>query len=50
VARVSVVTGIDLLTEAAVSAVRRWSYQPARSGGVAVPRWLEVPVRFDLLR
>jgi TonB family protein len=34
------------LTEAAVSAVRKWSFQPARKAGVAVRTWTVVPIPF----
>jgi TonB family protein len=35
------------LTEAAVSAVRKWSFQPARKAGVAVRTWTVVPIPFE---
>jgi len=48
--QVLVVTGVDQLTEAAVVAVRKWTYRPALKRGAAAPVWLEVPIRFDLPR
>jgi protein TonB len=41
-------SGITLLDQAALAAVRRWSFAPARSGGAPVAAWVEVPVRFQL--
>ncbi len=33
---------------AAVEAVRRWRFQPARRAGHAVRAWVEIPVRFEV--
>ena len=41
-------SGHPLLDAAAVAAVRRWAFEPARHGGRAVPAWVEVPVHFRL--
>ena len=35
------------LTEAAVAAVRRWTFEPARKDGVAVRTWISVPIPFE---
>jgi protein TonB len=35
------------LTEAAVTAVRRWTFEPARKDGVAVQTWISVPIPFE---
>ena len=35
------------LTEAAVTAVRRWTFEPARKDGVAVRTWMLVPIPFE---
>ena len=43
-------SGFPLLDEAAVEAVRRWTFVPARAGGVAVASRVDVPVRFSLSR
>lgn len=40
--------GIPLLNEAAVAAVSRWTFAPARTNRVAVSCWVVVPVRFRL--
>jgi len=34
------------LKEAALTAVSQWTFQPARRAGVAVPAWVNIPIRF----
>jgi protein TonB len=41
-------SGFPLLDAAAVEAVREWEFNPARSGRLAFPSEIEVPVRFTL--
>ncbi len=41
-------SGHDVLDEAAISAVRDWSFVPSRQGGVAIAGWVSVPVVFRL--
>ncbi len=41
-------SGFPSLDRAAIEAVRRWRFQPARLGGIAVDSEAEVPVRFQL--
>jgi len=41
-------SGFTLLDQAAVQAVRRWIFEPARAGGLPVSSRVEVPVRFSL--
>jgi protein TonB len=41
-------SGYPQLDEAAVRAVRRWRFEPARAGGLPVSSRVEVPVRFSL--
>lgn len=41
-------SGHPMLDEAAVEAVRRWRFSPARSAGRAVAAAVEIPVRFAL--
>lgn len=41
-------SGFSQLDEAAVRAVRRWKFEPARSAGLPVASHVEVPVRFSL--
>jgi protein TonB len=41
-------SGFPLLDAAAVNAVRRWTFVPAQSAGLAIPSRVEVPVSFSL--
>jgi periplasmic protein TonB len=41
-------SGSRLLDAAALTAVARWTFRPARRGDEAIEAWLEVPVRFQL--
>ena len=41
-------SGFTLLDRAAVSAVRKWSFEPGRRGEEMVPMWVRVPVTFKL--
>jgi protein TonB len=41
-------SGFPELDEAAVRAVRRWKFEPARSAGLPVKSHVEIPVRFSL--
>lgn len=43
-------SGFPLLDTAALQAVRRWTFEPARTGGIPTASRVEVPVRFDLAR
>lgn len=43
-------SGFAALDDAAVQAVKRWIFEPARTGGVAVSSRVKVPVRFSLSR
>ncbi|MCE9609118.1 MAG: energy transducer TonB [Chthoniobacter sp.] len=43
-------SGVPSLDAAALAAVRRWTFEPARTAGVAVSARVEVPVQFDLAR
>ena len=43
-------SGVASLDAAALAAVRRWTFEPARTAGLAVAARVEVPVRFDLAR
>jgi TonB family protein len=44
--RINVHRGITELNDAAVAAVRRWTWDPARLAGRPVCVWIEVPVEF----
>ncbi|MCC7047973.1 MAG: TonB family protein [Alphaproteobacteria bacterium] len=41
-------SGHPLLDKAAVDAVKRWRFVPARRGGATVAAWVQVPVNFKL--
>lgn len=41
-------SGYRLLDEAAVRAVKRWRFVPARRGDQALASWVEFPIRFSL--
>jgi protein TonB len=46
--QVEVVRGVKGgITESAVAAVRRWTFEPARKDGVAVKTWTTVPIPFE---
>jgi TonB family protein len=47
-ADIEVVRGVrGGITESAVAAVRRWTFEPARKDGVAVKTWTTVPIPFE---
>ena len=41
-------SGVRILDQAAITAVRRWTFEPARTAGLPVESTVEVPVRFSL--
>jgi protein TonB len=41
-------SGHDMLDQAALEAVRKWRFVPARRGNSAVAAWVEVPIAFKL--
>jgi len=47
-ARVRQSSGSPALDAAALEAVRRWTFTPARRGPEPVDAWVEVPVKFSL--
>ena len=47
-ARVAASSGTSVLDEAALAAVRKWTFVPARQGGRPVESVVEVPVKFAL--
>ena len=43
-------SGVSSLDQAALRAVRRWRFKPARQNGQPISAWVRVPVRFTLDR
>lgn len=41
-------SGYRLLDKSAMSALRRWQFEPATQAGVTVTAWVQVPVKFQL--
>ena len=41
-------SGFPSLDRAALTAVRRWTFEPARTAGLPVASRVEIPIRFDL--
>lgn len=41
-------SGHDVLDKAALAAVRRWTFVPAKRGSIAIDGWVEVPLDFRL--
>ena len=42
-------SGYDILDQSALTTVRRWKFIPARKGEVAIPFWVNIPIKFQLL-
>lgn len=41
-------SGHEMLDNAALQAVKKWRFVPARHAGLAVVKWCQVPIRFNL--
>ena len=41
-------SGHEILDRSALSTVRRWKFIPANKGGVAIPAWVIIPIKFEL--
>jgi protein TonB len=41
-------SGYRVLDNAALEAVKKWSFEPGRKGRITVAMWVNVPVRFEL--
>jgi protein TonB len=41
-------SGYTVLDRAALSAVRKWLFEPGTEGGIKKKMWVKIPVRFDL--
>jgi len=48
VKRALVIESVNGLDEAALEAIYKWRFEPARQRDVPVPAWLVVPIRFSL--
>jgi TonB family protein len=42
-------SGYEVLDQSALVAVKQWKFIPARKGEVAIPFWVNIPVKFQLL-
>ena len=41
-------SGYEILDQSAFSAVKKWKFIPAREEGVAIPVWVNIPIKFEL--
>lgn len=48
--KVTTSSGHEILDDAALRAVKTWTFEPARENGVPVSWWVDIPVRFELAR
>jgi TonB family protein len=42
-------SGYDILDQCALATVKEWRFIPARKGGVPIPFWVNIPIKFQLL-
>jgi len=42
-------SGYETLDHSAVETVKKWKFIPAKKGGVAIPCWVNIPFKFQLL-
>ena len=42
-------SGYEVLDQSALVAVKKWKFIPARKGEIAIPVWVNIPIRFQLL-
>jgi TonB family protein len=42
-------SGYEVLDQSALVAVKKWKFIPARKGEVAIPFWVNIPIKFQLL-
>jgi protein TonB len=45
---VNLSSGVEALDQAAVAAIKRWRFAPARNGGQPVESWVRIPIDFRL--
>jgi periplasmic protein TonB len=41
-------SGHKILDQSALSTVKKWKFIPARKEGVAIPAWVNIPIKFEL--
>ncbi len=41
-------SGHEILDQSALSTVKKWKFIPARKEGVAIPAWVNIPIKFEL--
>jgi TonB family protein len=41
-------SGYEILDQSAVTTVKKWRFIPAKQGGVAIPCWVNIPIKFRL--
>ena len=41
-------SGHEVLDQSALSTVKKWKFIPAQKGGVSIPFWVNIPVKFEL--
>ena len=46
---VETTSGHEILDQAALEAVRKWRFVPAKRGGQPIDSWVKVPINFNLL-
>lgn len=42
-------SGYEILDQSALSTVKKWRFIPGRKGGIAIPVWVNIPIKFELL-
>ncbi len=40
--------GHPILDQAAQDAIMTWTFQPAKDGNIPIPKWVDIPIKFDL--
>jgi protein TonB len=39
----------EVLDQSALETLKKWRFIPAQKGGVAIPCWVNIPIKFQLL-
>jgi TonB family protein len=42
-------SGHEVLDQSALATVKQWKFNPARKGGIPIPFWVNLPIKFQLL-